>query len=667
MGDSYSAGNGAGAYYGPAGCRRSSDNYASLFARALAAAPYDQPTTVRNVACSGDTTHDIFSPKRTSLPLFQGSSTNPPQIDAVSRSYGLIFLTIGGNDLDFAKIVQDCLLPPFLAGRDCRALLSAAERKLSDHELKNDVMNVLSQIGTGASSQAKIVLLGYPYLEGNPNFSIPSGSVTAPILRVGRDLEEIEDLGDVLAQQIVSQLNSAEHSARYVFVNTKSLFAGPHYPTGCVPEISSSCHELFADKLNHHRWLIEPGVDAGPADYDIWYHPNPLGWEHEAQLLLGDPRIPKHPATVPAGGGGTPGSGAGPVAGAPTPAAPPPAAPSTLRLPAGARPGAIAATSDGHLWALDQQAPTLYEAAPSGTVTSHPLPPAYSYRGLVAGTDGRLWTTQSSAADGEDFLAVGRDGSVTTYPYPLMEPSANPSLGVPGTDSLTVGADGNIWFVGSWNKYLSGDVDEPLPAVGEITPDGTVSLHVWAEQMTCPEYDGAGFGIGTAAAGVAFGTSWGSADACNPGSPFTPFLESVSVYHAPPALDPFVNAVTNQTSSGRLITDGTNDLWWIDEGYNDGDTLDELAASGALQTYALPVSTDRGSETPAGLAFASDGSLWFTFGWSQESQLGQYTAASGVVAYELPAGADPVDVTTAPDGSVWVSESGPGILQRVDP
>src|SRR5450755_843435 len=55
MGDSYSAGNGAGDYFGAKGCWRSPNNYAGVFARALEGAPYDQPTVLDNVACSGDT------------------------------------------------------------------------------------------------------------------------------------------------------------------------------------------------------------------------------------------------------------------------------------------------------------------------------------------------------------------------------------------------------------------------------------------------------------------------------------------------------------------------------------------------------------------------------------------------------------------------------------
>ena len=88
VGDSYSAGNGAGDYYGRAGCRRSHKNYAEDYAGLIEAAPYRQPASVTDAACSGATTSWFFNKE----------SGRPPEISAVNHSYDVIFLTIGGND-----------------------------------------------------------------------------------------------------------------------------------------------------------------------------------------------------------------------------------------------------------------------------------------------------------------------------------------------------------------------------------------------------------------------------------------------------------------------------------------------------------------------------------------------------------------------------------------
>ena len=46
------------------------------------------------------------------------------------------------------------------------------------------------------------------------------------------------------------------------------------------------------------RDRVQPFLDAGILNCEVFYHPNPPGWYQEARLLLsqGDPEIPKHPA-----------------------------------------------------------------------------------------------------------------------------------------------------------------------------------------------------------------------------------------------------------------------------------------------------------------------------------------------------------------------------------
>ncbi len=158
MGDSYSAGNGAGDYEGPKGCWRSPNNYAGLYTQALNQPPYDQLAYLASSACSGDKTSSFFSP----------TSGRPPQLDSVNKRYGLIFLTIGGDDVGFAGIVKNCLISAFVEPVKCKALLSKADRMLSDGTMAGRVRHVLSAIRAHANARATIVLLGYPYLESEP-------------------------------------------------------------------------------------------------------------------------------------------------------------------------------------------------------------------------------------------------------------------------------------------------------------------------------------------------------------------------------------------------------------------------------------------------------------------------------------------------------------------
>jgi lysophospholipase L1-like esterase len=309
LGDSYSAGNGAGEYFGAKGCRRSHKNYAEDFARLVQAAPYHQPASSVNAACSGATTSWFFN----------SHHGRPPELDAVNRRYDLIFLTVGGNDVKFAGLVADCLVNKTNKGSKCLKDLHSALRFLTDGTIKQSVTTVLKAIGGRAGPHAKIVLLGYPYLEGDRTYELidrgeGSGSLghdpcgirrgRTNFVTVGRCLYRVEDLGQNIQRGIVEQLNAIDHKHRFVFVSTQRLFAGTQ------PGFKGPNHELFATHVNPNRWFIQPFVDAdsglgtieAPFGGDnVFYHPNATGWEEEAQLLLSARGVPQHP---PAGGSG---------------------------------------------------------------------------------------------------------------------------------------------------------------------------------------------------------------------------------------------------------------------------------------------------------------------------------------------------------------------------
>jgi len=268
MGDSYSAGNGAGAdsYYGAKGCWRSSQNYARQFQRIIELPPFNQRVFVENVACSGAVSADFFESK----------SGRPPELDAVNHGYDLIFLTIGGNDADFADIVKFCLVQTFRDGANCEPNLANAEALISDGTLQQRVEDVLEGIHERAHPSAKIILVGYPYLESDSEYQIRSGH-GGPFIEVGKRLIALGDDGDDAQQAAVNAMNAAHGPDRFVFVDVKDLFGG---------------HELAAQESNPDRWFVEPWADAGLAWRAWWYHPNSQGHLQEAGLLVADPRVP---------------------------------------------------------------------------------------------------------------------------------------------------------------------------------------------------------------------------------------------------------------------------------------------------------------------------------------------------------------------------------------
>ena len=278
MGDSYSAGNGAGDYSGAAGCYRSSRDYAQDFAAILRGKPYSQPAAVTNVACSGAVTADFFHPR----------SGRPAELSYVNSSYDVIFLTIGGNDVDFADVVKYCLIAKFRDGANCNPLLSNAEKLIANGTMRSRITNVLKAIRAKADPMAKIVMLGYPFLEGDTAYTLRSGhGDKAPIIKVGQRLHAIGVAADALDKSIVKSLNSTDPNRPFEFVSVQKLFDGPPY------------HGLYAQKNNPNRWMVQPFVDVSVATHDTWYHPNPTGWSQEAKLLAATADVPKHPISRP--------------------------------------------------------------------------------------------------------------------------------------------------------------------------------------------------------------------------------------------------------------------------------------------------------------------------------------------------------------------------------
>lgn len=103
MGDSYSAGVGLGEVT-VADCDRDQAAYGPRAAALLE----DRDVEVGLVACSGAVTANIIEPQR--IRVRRDDVTVPPQLDAVSGDTDVATLTIGGNDIDFAGKVIDCLL-----------------------------------------------------------------------------------------------------------------------------------------------------------------------------------------------------------------------------------------------------------------------------------------------------------------------------------------------------------------------------------------------------------------------------------------------------------------------------------------------------------------------------------------------------------------------------
>ena len=80
----------------PLGCLRSSRNFAHIAAA-------NHAMTLADVSCSGAKTTNMLGAQSTS------AGTNPPQFAALSAATKIVSLQIGGNDIGFTEILQNCV------------------------------------------------------------------------------------------------------------------------------------------------------------------------------------------------------------------------------------------------------------------------------------------------------------------------------------------------------------------------------------------------------------------------------------------------------------------------------------------------------------------------------------------------------------------------------
>jgi lysophospholipase L1-like esterase len=138
LGDSYAAGLGAGSYLPASGdCSRSTRAFSQLWAAA------HSPASYVSVACSGATTSDVAD----------------SQLPALSSDTTLVSIVIGGNDVNFAPTMYDCVV----YGTDTCVSDVEADETLTRTVLPGRLDTLYSAIRARAP-EAHVVVLGYPRL-----------------------------------------------------------------------------------------------------------------------------------------------------------------------------------------------------------------------------------------------------------------------------------------------------------------------------------------------------------------------------------------------------------------------------------------------------------------------------------------------------------------------
>ena len=246
LGDSYAAGPVIPVQLPPFGCLKSSNNYGHLVQLQTPFPEFADPT------CSGAKTDHMTQTQNVD------PGPNPPQFDSLTAETTAVTLTIGGNDIGFSSIAQDCFVAQPSNGSPCKDKYTAGgqdeiSRRINATAPK--VAAVLQDIKE-RSPQSRTFVVNYSAILPHkgpgcyPQMPIAKGDV--PYLRAKQ-----EELNGMLATQ------AANAEAELVDVYAASVG-----------------HDACA--LPGRRW-VEPVVPASPA---APVHPNLLGMKAMADLVI---------------------------------------------------------------------------------------------------------------------------------------------------------------------------------------------------------------------------------------------------------------------------------------------------------------------------------------------------------------------------------------------
>lgn len=218
LGDSYSAGVGAGSNSGS--CDRSPNAYSQLWTNANA------PSSFTFVACSGATTSDVIS----------------SQLSALSSSTTLVSITIGGNDVGFADVMEDCVLD---SESTCVSDIDNAESEMTS-TLPTSLNTLYADIRAHAPN-ARVVVLGYPRFYDLNQSSGCIGLSTAKRTAINGAADELDS---VIASAVSRQSNFVFGDVRSAFSANEICDSNPWLHSVNVLDLDESYHPTATGQSN---------------------------------------------------------------------------------------------------------------------------------------------------------------------------------------------------------------------------------------------------------------------------------------------------------------------------------------------------------------------------------------------------------------------------------
>jgi virginiamycin B lyase len=313
---------------------------------------------------------------------------------------------------------------------------------------------------------------------------------------------------------------------------------------------------------------------------------------------------------------------------------------------------------DGNLWftlafvpADPAKNPSIGRITLSGNVTAVRVPGTFSsIGGLTAGPVGNLWFTEQ-----EDGITTGQQpalgaitpSGVTTLHTLPQGTTLDPIQGVPvSPGSLTVGPDGNLWFVDN-------------TGIGRMTTDGQFQQFDVHPSLN-PVQD---FGTNQITVGLD-GAIW----FCLNGTAPDGFTQAADIGRITTAGAITLYPLRNGTSAGAIATGPDGNVWFT-ENYTDPNSfksaeyIARITPNGQVKKFNLHAN----GVNLTGITTGPDHNLWFT-GIKGEGGLhglpfiGRITTRGQVRIFDVPAGNNPpgsygppapASPISGPDGKIW--------------
>ncbi len=282
------------------------------------------------------------------------------------------------------------------------------------------------------------------------------------------------------------------------------------------------------------------------------------------------------------------------------------------------KPYGITTGPDGNLWFTDSESHGIVKMAPSGKIeTEYSLPEGYSGAGkIIAGPEKEkaLWFTF-----GGGIGKITTSGTITEYKREH------------GISAITVGPDGNLWFVES-----TGETEYKIV---KMAPSGKVEGEYAIPLVEGEKY----YFMGGITAGPekenalwftlrSFYKGFGRIGKITTSGTITEY------------------ALPFESAPSGLTVGPDGNLWFTEgEGPEKKSWVGKITTSGTATEYSLP----EGSK-PLYITAGSDGNLWFTE--SGTSKVGKVTTSGTVTEYAQPAGSDPNEITVGPDNNLWFTD-----------